>query len=338
MTLGTLITSLTKTAGGAAARRLTASAGRVLMYHRFGDGSDPRRLSRDAFEQQLQYLTRHFRVRRLHDVVQALGEGRPLEPRTVVLTVDDGYADFVEYAYPLLQRYEVPATLFVVTDFLQRNSWLWFDRVHYLLRATALSRLDVRVGGTHVCCDLSTVAQRERAWSTVGELCMNMDTSGRAAVAAQLEQALEVYLPAWATAEYRAMTWTQAARLDPGLVELGSHTCTHPVLSRCTQAEIEQEIRASKEAIETRLDRRVRAFAYPHGERADYDERATAVARAAGYACATVAHGGPLGRRVDLFQLERLSPAADVTQFRSTVNGLELLANRVRAWRHAATY
>jgi peptidoglycan/xylan/chitin deacetylase (PgdA/CDA1 family) len=336
MMFGTLMSALVKTGGGVVARRLTASSARVLMYHRFSDGPHPRRLAAAAFEQQLQYLKRHFRVRPLIDVVQALREGRPLERRTVVLTVDDGYADFAEHAYPLLQRYEAPATLFAVTDFLQSNSWLWFDRIHYVLHATAAQQLDVPLEGARVRCDLSSPWRRDRAWSAVGELCMRMNSADRAAVAARLAADLEVIVPASATADYRAMTWAQAARLDPGLVEIGSHTCTHPVLSRCTDAEIEDEVRDSKHAIETRLQRRVRVFAYPHGEPADYDARAIAAVRAAGYAAATVAHGAPLRPGADRFRLERVAASADATQFRSTVNGLELLANRYRTWRHAA--
>jgi peptidoglycan/xylan/chitin deacetylase (PgdA/CDA1 family) len=335
MTIRTVMTSVAKATGGIVARRLTGSAPRVLMYHRFSETPRRRRLDAAAFERHLQYLTKHFHVRRLSTVIEMLQEGRPLQPRTVVLTVDDGYADFAEHAYPLLQKYEAPATLFVVTDFLQRNGWLWFDRLHYVLHATAAAQLDLRIVETRLRCELSSPARRERAWSAVGELCMRMNTADRVRLAAQLEAALEVALPATATADYRAMTWAEAARLDPALVEIGSHTCSHPVLSHCTQAEIEQELLASKRAIETRLQRQVQAFAYPHGEPADYDARAVAATHAAGYACATVAHGEPLVRGADLFRLERLPAVADPTQFRSTVNGLELLANRYRAWRQA---
>jgi peptidoglycan/xylan/chitin deacetylase (PgdA/CDA1 family) len=338
MKLERVITSLAKTTGGVVARRLTASAPRVLMYHRFSDGPRSRRLSCALFEQHLRYLTSHFRVRRLADVVAALQEGRPLEPRTVVLTVDDGYADFVEHAYPLLQRYAVPATLFVVSDFLQRNCWLWFDRLHYILNATRAPRLDVHIDGARIRAELSSPDRRERAWSALGELCMRMTTAGRAFVADELEQVLEVQVPAVATSDYRAMTWAEASRLDGGLIDIGSHTCSHPVLSQCTAEEIEHELRESKRVIEARLLRPVAAFAYPHGEPADYDGRAMQAAQAAGYACATVAHGEPLRDGADLFRLERLSAAADPTQFRSTINGLELLANRYRAWRHAVTY
>ena len=329
-----------KTAGGLLARGVTGSAARILMYHRFVDAPAPRRLHRALFEQHLTYLARHFRVRRLSEVVRLLQEGRELEPRTVVLTVDDGYADFVEHAYPLLQRYGMPATLFVTTDFLDRNSWFWFDAIRHLLHATTEPWIDMRIGrgigSVRIESPLTSPAARDVAWSAIGTECMQLNTAGRAQVIARLEHLLQVGLPATATDDYRAMTWAQAAQLDPALIDIGSHTCTHPVLSRCTDSEIAWELQDSKSAIEKRLQRPVEAFAYPHGEPADYDERAIQAARSAGYVCATVAHGGPLHARADLFRLERLSAASDLVQFRSTINGLELLANRFRTWRRAA--
>ena len=338
MKFGSVIESVAKATGGAMARRITGSAPRILMYHRFAEADTPRRLSQRLFEQHLDYLTRHFRVRRLSDVVEALREGRPVEPRTVVLTVDDGYADFVEYAYPLLQKYEVPATVFVVSDFLDRNSWLWTDAIRHALDTTTESRLVLTAHGVRLKHDLGVSSLRERAWLAVCELCLRAAPAERNSLIERLQQALQVTMPLGATADYRAMTWADARRLDPDLVEIGSHTCTHPVLSRCSAPEIDHELRESRRVIEQQLRRPISAIAYPHGEPADYDPRVVRAADAAGYRCAVVAHGGPIGEEVDLFRLERLSAATEAMQFRSTVNGLELLANRFRAWRHAATF
>ena len=334
----TVMESVAKAAGGIITRRLTASAPRVLMYHRFGDRAVPRRMGRATFEEHLRYLTRHFRIRPLQEVVEALKGEREVEPFTAVLTIDDGYDDFVDHAYPLLQRFEVPATIFVATDFVDRRRWLWFDAIHYLLHTTASPRLDVWIGSARLERDLSSSEQRDRAWSAVGTLCMSMDSAQRASVIERLQDVLDLGLPEKPTADYSPMTWEAARRFDPDLIEVGAHTCTHPVLSHCTEAEILYELQESKRLIELRLQRPVAAFAYPHGEPADYDDRAVAAARTVGYTCATVAHGGPVRLGADPYRLERLSPTTDATQFRSTLDGLELLANRYRAWRHAATF
>jgi peptidoglycan/xylan/chitin deacetylase (PgdA/CDA1 family) len=295
-------------------------------------------LSAGLFARHLEYLTRHFRVRSLREVVAALEEGRPLEDRTVVITIDDGYADFVAYAYPALVRCEVPATVFLVSRFLDGDLWLWFDAVHYMLTRTTATSRDVHVGGEALRLDLSSPDTRDRAWSTVGERLLRMTTGDRAAAIACLGAALDVSLPQRPTEDYAAMTWNQAALMDRALIDFGSHTCTHPVLSRCSIEELVDELHESRRALSGRLGRNIDAFAYPHGEPADYNERAIAAVKAAGYTCAAVSHGGPLDRRCDVFQLTRLSAATAFEQFRSTVNGVELLADKYRAWRHAAAF
>jgi peptidoglycan/xylan/chitin deacetylase (PgdA/CDA1 family) len=333
-----VLTSMARAGGGFLARHVTAAAPRILMYHRFAAAPHPRRLEAGVFEQHLRYLTRHFQVRPLREVTLALRHGWPLPPRTVVLTVDDGYADFVACAYPLLQRYEVPATLFVTTAFVDGESWLWFDAVRWMLDATGVQRLSVVLCDAPVDADLATAALRERAWNAVATVCQHQSPAARTASLRLLQDALRVSLPPAPPAEYGAASWERLAGLDPRLVEIGSHTCSHAALSRCADDELAAELTHSRRAIEARLQRPVHAVAYPHGEPGDYDERTTAAAAAAGYDCGLVAHGGLLREGSDLFRLERLSGASGPAQFRSTVNGLELWANKVRAWARAAAF
>jgi peptidoglycan/xylan/chitin deacetylase (PgdA/CDA1 family) len=321
--------SLAKAGGGPVARRLTAAAPRILMYHRFGD-ANARRLSPHVFEQHLKYLVRNFEVRRLTDVATTLAEGREFDRPRAVVTIDDGYADFAEFAYPLLQRYHVPATVFLATDFIDGN-WLWFDANHYVLRATVADEYQIAINGTTLRLDLSGNAARDRAWSAIGEQCLRMTAAQRAAVLQQMERELDVRVPARPASEYRGMTWEQVRALDRGLLQFGAHTCTHPVLSRCSSAEIEYEVCESKAIVERQLGTSVQAFCYPHGEPEDYDSRAIEAVKAASYACATVAHGGPVGSTPDVYRLERIGAAAEPLEFRSAVNGVTSLADRVRA-------
>jgi peptidoglycan/xylan/chitin deacetylase (PgdA/CDA1 family) len=109
---------------GPLARALTGKYARILMYHRFGAPGQARRLRADVFEEHVRYLARNFAPRPLREVVARLRSQRRFDSRSVVLTVDDGYRDFLEYAYPILLRYRVPATLYVVTDFADGGRWL----------------------------------------------------------------------------------------------------------------------------------------------------------------------------------------------------------------------
>jgi peptidoglycan/xylan/chitin deacetylase (PgdA/CDA1 family) len=314
--------------GAPLARAITHAHGRVLMYHRFGAGTH-RRLDPRAFEQHLRYLVRHFDVRPLSSIA---GSPTRLQRQAVALTVDDGYADFAEHAYPLIRRYEVPVTVFVVTRFADNDFWLWFDAVHYLLHATRVTRANVVLGARRFTLDLSSTAARDAAWSVVGARCLLMDPARRQTAIDRLGAALDVPLPACPTPAYRAMSWGELRALDPELVTIGSHTRTHPVLSRCDVAEIAREVRVSKQEIAARLGREVDTFCYPNGQPEDYDVRCVQAVRAAGYRCATVAHGA-LGAGGDPYRVRRIAAPFTLPEFQRAVDGVTNLADQWRAWR-----
>lgn len=94
----------------------------VLIYHRVGGGSGVQvDLPVALFEEQCEHLAAHATVLSLGDALAALRGERPLPPRAVVITFDDGTADLPEHAVPILVRHRLPATIFVATDFVERS-------------------------------------------------------------------------------------------------------------------------------------------------------------------------------------------------------------------------
>jgi peptidoglycan/xylan/chitin deacetylase (PgdA/CDA1 family) len=92
---------------------------RILMYHRVNDGHPGDRLTVDprAFEAQMAFLAASGRpVIRLEDALPALRGAARLPPRAVAITFDDGFRDNYDFAVPVLERFKMPATFFVVTD------------------------------------------------------------------------------------------------------------------------------------------------------------------------------------------------------------------------------
>ena len=234
---------------GPVARHMTGRRARILMYHRFGVAGDFRRTGVDLFEQQIRYLVEHFNPRRLNDVVNRIRAGEPLDERTVVLTVDEAYGDFLKHAYPVLERFEVPTTLYVVSEFANGKLWLWFDAIHWLVRAAAPGRYTIQLGGHRVAAELTTAESRNALWSLVADHCGRQLPGEQSATLEDLQRSLNVGLPTRPSADYAAMTWEEIRSLDSDLVEIGAHTCTHPILARCTIEEQRMEIADCRRAI-----------------------------------------------------------------------------------------
>jgi peptidoglycan/xylan/chitin deacetylase (PgdA/CDA1 family) len=110
---------------------LLRRAGVVVAFHRVQDGQDPRGLSigRDMFERHCRFFKRHFDVVPLRELVTSLERGRRVD-RLLAITFDDGYHDNFVNARPVLEALSLPATFFLVSQWIGSDTWAWWDREH----------------------------------------------------------------------------------------------------------------------------------------------------------------------------------------------------------------
>jgi len=105
-----------------------------FAYHRFGDNRYPStNIPLDVFESQLQYLSRNdYVVLTLGQTLARIRSGEGIADKSVVLTVDDGYASFLSGAMPLLREYGFSATLFVQTGNVDDPGYLGWNELRRL--------------------------------------------------------------------------------------------------------------------------------------------------------------------------------------------------------------
>ena len=138
-------------------------------------------------------------------------------------------------------------------------------------------------------------------------------------------------LPSPPTREFAALDWDALRALDPDLVEIGAHTCTHPILSRCDQERVIREVAGSKKEIEKQLGREVRAFCYPNGQWPDVDEQCFAAVREAGYDSAVMACGTLVCKGANVYALDRIGAPETCDDFVSKISGVSHLRRHVPA-------
>jgi peptidoglycan/xylan/chitin deacetylase (PgdA/CDA1 family) len=272
---------------------------RILMYHRFTSSAD--------LERQCAHLRAHYVPVSLSQVADARNGGAPLPERAIAVTVDDGYRDFHDIAFPVFARYQIPATIFVVSRFLDGDFWLWGDRVKYCFRHTPLEqvRFELR-GGQVVEYSLSDDRVRARAAGDLKERAKRMPSSDCEALVEGLPAALKVEIPPRPPGEFAAMTWEEARRVAAGGMEVGAHTVTHAILSGlASRQELDAEIAGSRDRIQGCLDRPVRHFCYPNGRMRDIGPALDAV-RQAGFDTAVTTETGVNAADADLHLLRRI--------------------------------
>lgn len=292
-------------AGSRPVSALRGPRGLVLTYHRVFDAArDPYCLcvGPDHFAEHLDVLPELADVVPLSEV-RDVGRGRR---RRVAITFDDGYADNVETAAPLLFERGIPATFFLTTEGLDAGSEFWWDRLEHMVLDTDDHSVatELRLGGETLFVDTRGV---ERRLATLIALNRRLCRMTPGAIAAALEE-LGALVGDWSGAceQHRRVTPSQArALLDTG--EIGAHTRTHPLLPTLDDADARDEIAGSRDDAAAIAGAPVRHFAYPFGMVGAFDRRTAALVREAGYDAACINVRGLVTSRTDPFLLPRVT-------------------------------
>ncbi len=301
---------------------LTRWTPRIFMYHRFTDGADDSGtlINGKTFEWQLRRLDDRWNVISLGEYLRLRRSGEKRPPYLVVLTIDDGYADFYRVAYPRLRQRGMPATFFPTVGFVD-GGWLWLDRIRYAFEVTRREVLSISLSGNDVVFDLKN-GGRERACQTVSDHCLVVGEHDKFSVIARLEKELDVNVPAVPPNGYQAVNWDQLCEMSENQIEIGSHTMSHPILSRIPAKQLHSEIETSKAMIEGHIGRPVVSFCYPNGSPDDSNSEVCSAIEVAGYAGAVMAYDGPR-EPFEPYRIPRTGVGSDKTDFLWKLCGME---------------
>jgi peptidoglycan/xylan/chitin deacetylase (PgdA/CDA1 family) len=319
----------------------------VLLYHRVTRlGTDPQWLSvsPEEFDRQLEMLRREYRVMALGEVAKGAREGT-LPAWAVAITFDDGYADNLLEAKPLLEMHGVPATVFVASGFVgAREEFFWDELDRLLLRPGRLPRqLNLAPPaegglGSPMSCELGAdepwvwtlseedaeyTVERARGHARWNVLSAETPTGRHAAyraVCPALASAGPAERARWLAAirgrlgvaaegreSHRTMTQEELRLLATSYaVQIGAHTVSHARLSSLSAAEQAREVGESRRTLEEVLGRPVTTFSYPFGNHDDYTPATVAAVREAGFEVACSNFGGVVRRGADALQLNRM--------------------------------
>ena len=293
----------------------------ILMYHRFSLEKNPFKISSAEFAAHLAYLSKHNRVLSLTETIENLKNGNALPPNATVITIDDGYADAFDIAFPLLKKFNLPATLFVVTNFANGKCWLWTDLMRYVLAAAKRDFLSVEfTDGKKIETKLIGKTQRLEIAGRVNSRLKNMPNEDKEAKIKEIADDLAVEIPALPTAEYAPISWRQAVEMDASVLKIESHTATHPILTNISETQLDFELNSSREKLETVLNRKSEHFCYPNGS---FDEKVWQAVKNNDYQSAVTTEYGFNGKGENPFTLKRIDAQAAIENFAQSVSGFE---------------
>ena len=310
----------------------------ILMLHRFSEEEDvPGLVSRGLLEKCATWISRSgLRPVTLAEWCRSVAAGE-WPTRSICLTVDDGYLDFKEIAFPVLREHGIPATVFVASRFIDGDLWYWWDRIDFVFSRTTRSELALEVAGRPLRFAWTSPSERTAACGVVTEVLKTVPEDTKLSLIREIEQRLEVEVPERPVGEHRGMSWDDLRELTAQGIEFGGHTANHPVLSQVTDDRAAREVAEGIETIERRTGVRPATFAYPNGRMIDFTPAVVRALRENGIVGAVVGMGGvaspkDLAGGVDsMYRIPRVGMPDEFPRFVQFVCGLEALKQDLRS-------
>jgi len=237
-------------------------------YHRIGDYNktkfDPNIFSCDEeqFEKQVVFFKSNFDVISASELTDIINTKKSPKDRYALLTFDDGYIDNYTIAYPILKRANCPATMFIVTDFIDKQIVPWWDEVAWLIKNNDENFLDV--SNWSLPKNIKTLPIHDKIKVILRSFKDNKVLSIKEKLNILRNDAANK-IDLRSCNEQLFMTWDMVREMANNNIDIGSHTCTHQILSHLSVSMQLLELKNSKEIIEREIKKRVTAFAYPVG-------------------------------------------------------------------------
>jgi peptidoglycan/xylan/chitin deacetylase (PgdA/CDA1 family) len=276
----------------------------IVMYHRVLERSDPLAPYTpdvEVFDCHMATLANGFNVLPLSEAMERLVK-RSLPPRAACITFDDGYRDNFTIASPVMQRYGLPATIFVSTGFLDGGR-MWNDSVIEAVRRASGTSIGAESLGLGIH-SIATDTERSQAIHKLLDQLKYLPFAERLARVDQLCALIGEQLP---TDLMLSTPEVIAAR--QANIEIGAHTVNHPILTQIDDRHARSEMAESKAHLEGILKEKILLFAYPNGRPdRDYAMRHAQMAKEVGFKMAVSTASGAASSTSDLFQLPRYAP------------------------------
>ena len=293
----------------------------VLCYHRISDNNkilnknnplSGLEVHQNIFEEQIRYLKNKFEVLSLSELKKHIEQKN--KNFAISITFDDGYLDNINLALPVLEKYNVPATIFVVTRFLEKKDFMWW----YFLWENLNKQKYIFFNSKKI--NINNDKDIVNWFGNLSKEVINLSYENQKLY---LNKVFGIEI------DYNfkdlLFDFEQLINLSKNeLIEIGSHTLTHAKLTTLKSSEIYNELSNSKKIIEEKIKKKVDFLAYPYGSKNEVNNQIIEIAKDVGYKMA-FSTKRPFEQKDIFFDIPRynIDNTAEKKRLNSKINGFE---------------
>ncbi len=293
------------------------SSGAIFNLHHIDPGADGDQENRfnpngplaitDAFlDEVIGYLVdEKFDLVSVGEAVARIKQG-DRSSRFAAFSIDDGYRDNFDYAWPVFKKYDCPFTVFVTTDIIEGKACLWWLILERAIREN--DRIEITLENRLVEFDTSSVEHKKQSWERIYWTLRGSNEIQLRHTVAQL--ARHYHIDTNALCRDLAMTWEDVRKLNQDdLVTIGAHTVSHPCLMELSHEDARFQMTESRDRIAREIGENPKFFCYPYGDETTAGQREFTLAEDVGFEAAVTTRKGMIypEHRDHLYALPRIS-------------------------------
>ena len=257
----------------------------------------------EEYDKKISYLAKRYKAISLQECLNYIDKGGHKPRNCFVLTFDDGHHDLYWNAYPILKEKLIPATIFLIAGLIDSSEVTWFDKVEYFILKTKVTEFKVTNLSSKTYYLLSN-DDRVNVAIEIEESLKKLNTSDRDAIIEEMKSILEVELNTNKDGNF-LLSWKDIMEMsDSAIIDFGSHSMSHAILTNECEEKIEYEISVSKKFIEQKLGKEIFSFAYPNG---NFNNLIKSCLKKNGYLCAISTIPGTNNEKTDRLKFRRFA-------------------------------
>jgi len=319
----------------------------ILMYHGFTNEENHvgvenyqgKHINIEIFRAQIKYITKNYNVISLEQYINYCNKKEELPPKSIIITIDDGYKSNYTISFPIFKEFDIPATIFLTTDFIDNKKFLWVDRLEYAINNTKKKNLKLEIANKKESFDLDTYNGKIVCDKSIRLKLKSLNNEIIDKFIQEVEDKLDAKLSGTLNvpAIYKPLEWDEISEMiNTSKVDIGSHTHKHLLLANYDNEVIMNELLLSNKIIQKKTGVDTRLFCYPNGAVGDFNEKTKLAIKESGYSCALTTVRGINNAISDLYELKRFGvDNTDLNSFILMISGVRFFLSAIKKIRYS---
>ncbi len=308
----------------------------IFMLHRMSSfGVIEEGHSAEFLDQALSYLLKKgYNFVSLEDIYKNINEGGPPLKKSIAFTLDDGYIDQAKIAAPIFIKYKCPATIFLITGFIEGEKCPWDFFLKFVFYNANKEQITIDLITEEIIYNIDTPENRHKSMTDFRSKCKSLSGQELEKTLFSLSTNVEKGSIDLLKTSALPISWDEARELEKHRISFGPHTISHAILSKCSDKQAREEIHGSWNILTQQLKKPCPVFAYPTGRKEDFSIRDVNYIKEIGLHGAVMAEPGCIDfcniAEADKYLMKRMSFPTNFEDLIQYSSGLELVKQNIR--------